>query len=72
MTESFTHYRAKPRQAIGATDKDRLTYMLSLQASFVVPENMETEQGKRIAADVLAKFEGYKRWAEKQIQTLRG
>ena len=55
----------------GATDKELLTYFISLQPIYVEPERMHTEQGKAIARDIVSKFEGYKRWATNQINQLK-
>ena len=60
--------RAAPK---GATDKEALIYLLSLQNNFIRSESMQTEQGRANAKDIVAKFEGYKRWANAQINQLK-
>lgn len=61
----------KQQRPNNSTDKEALTYFVSLQGCYINPEQMHTVRGKEIANDIEAKFEGYKRWAYSQINQLK-
>jgi len=70
LTMATTKRKKKSKQVF-VSDKEWLIYLTSLNMCYVKVELMKTENGKKVAQDILDKFNGFQKWANNQIETLK-